>query len=161
MGFAAGFFANGTFSFRDGGNAGSSGQIKFHRVTGASVTTSVSTMSVGPYYVPLAGTFLVTVEGASTPQLPYAISASGLQAALTALPTVVNVTVVSTSGLIDHGGRLYRGNQWNVSFNVVQQANFNGVVDMRLVASGLAGYAPNAQGLNLDSASPMVALHEL
>jgi uncharacterized phage protein (TIGR02218 family) len=38
MGFAAGFFANGTFSFRDGGNAGSSGQIKFHRVTGASVT---------------------------------------------------------------------------------------------------------------------------
>ena len=37
-GFAAGFFAHGTCSFTSGANAGRSAQIKFHRVTGASVS---------------------------------------------------------------------------------------------------------------------------
>ena len=35
--FPAGFFARGTFNFLSGANAGRSGEIKFHRVPGASV----------------------------------------------------------------------------------------------------------------------------
>jgi len=37
QGFAAGFFARGTFSFLSGANAGRGGEIKFHRVAGAGV----------------------------------------------------------------------------------------------------------------------------
>ncbi|MEI7598963.1 MAG: DUF2163 domain-containing protein [Aestuariivirga sp.] len=37
QGFAAGFFANGTWAFLSGANAGRQGQIKFHRISGNAV----------------------------------------------------------------------------------------------------------------------------
>jgi len=41
QGFAAGFFANGTWRFMSGPNAGRQGQVKFHRVFGPSVVVEL------------------------------------------------------------------------------------------------------------------------
>ena len=41
QGFAAGFFAHGTWRFMSGPNAGREGQVKFHRVSGASVAIEI------------------------------------------------------------------------------------------------------------------------
>ena len=131
------------------------------RTLGTSITHSISTVSVGPYYVPLGGTFTLTVEGVTTITLPYNAPAITLANALQSLPTVANTTVTTTVGLVEYYGRQYSGTVWNVTFNdLTLPVNFNGVVDMKMDASGLAGYSPNALGINFDSASCMVAVHE-
>ena len=134
------------------------------RTIGTAITHSISTLSVGPYYVPLGGTFTLTVEGVTTIGLPYNAAASALTSALQSLATVANATVTTTrssNGLIEYYGRQYSGTVWNVTFNeLVLPVNFNGVVDVKMDASGLAGYSPNALGINFDSASCMVAVHE-
>jgi hypothetical protein len=91
-------------------------------------------------YMPLGGFFSLSVDGEGTSDMPHTASAQDVRNELMLLPTVNNVTVLQRGGdTVDRFGVMYKGREWNISFDSVIREHYEGIIDVVLHNTSLTG----------------------
>lgn len=102
---------------------------------GGNLVSNVSTVSVGTYE-PLKGYFNLQVDGQTTAPLLYSASAGDMEGGLEALSVVSNVSVSRFEGVVDE---VYKGYEWNITFEGIRKFNYYGVVQLLIQSDVLYG----------------------
>ena len=91
-------------------------------------------------YMPLGGFFSLSVDGEGTSDMPHTASAEDVRNELMLLPTVNNVTVLQMGGdTVDRFGFVYKGREWNISFDSVIREQYEGIIDVVMHNASLTG----------------------